>query len=130
MTGGWDPAWAIAQHEAAHTVVAQALGVFVHSARIIDRRGFGQTLIANNQPPRISAAIDVAGDVWDKAFSDQEYRDVSCDDLRNAVEQVSEAGIWAARRRATRILDRHQDEILHLAKLLLERGTLVFTAAR
>jgi hypothetical protein len=46
--------------------------------------------------------------------------------LRNAVAAVSEEGIWAARRRATKIIDHRRDEVRRLAQRLLTLGKIVF----
>lgn len=120
----WDEARAIAQHEAAHVVVAWGLGVYVASTRI-NPRGFGATL-CEPASPAVDAAISAAGDVWDAELSDQPYRDASCADLIAQLELVGTTGIWVARRTARQILAQRRRDVLDLSAKLYREHELVF----
>jgi hypothetical protein len=120
-----DEARAIAEHEAAHVLVAWGLGVYVASTRI-NPRGFGATLV-DPATPTIDAAISAAGDVWDSELSDQPYRDGSCGDLLAQLELVGSAGIWHARRTARGILNARHHDVLHVASRLRRENALTFT---
>jgi hypothetical protein len=121
----WDAGQAISEHEAAHCVVAQHLGVHLDSVRI-DRRGFGHTLVVPHSP-EIDAAVSAAGDVWDSVFAGRAYKDGSCRDLQMALEQVGIHGMWGARRTAKKILTANREQVRQLARQLHREGEIVFS---
>jgi hypothetical protein len=119
-----DEARAIAEHEAAHCVVAWGLGVYVASTRI-NPRGFGATLV-EPVSPTVDAAVSAAGDTWDSEFSDQPYRDGSCGDLLAQLDLVGTSGIWHARRTARQILTSRRRDVVDLARRLRRERELTF----
>jgi hypothetical protein len=119
-----DEARAIAEHEAAHCVVAWGLGVYVASTRI-NPRGFGVTLI-EPASRAVDAAISAGGDVWDAEFSNQPYRDGYCADLIAQLERVGASGIWRARRTARQILTARRRDVLNLAAQLHREREMTF----
>ena len=76
--------------------------------------------------PDLSAVISCGGDLWDREFSEFEYRDGACADLRRQVELVGVQGIWAARRRAREILTEHRSAVITLGARLYRDREIVF----
>jgi hypothetical protein len=113
-----------AEHEAAHGVCAASLGVPV--VRLAVFANGGGECIRGFTTPELSAAISCAGDLWDREFSTEEYRDGSCADLSRQLQMVGVHGIWRARREAREILTARRTQVLDLGARLYRQRQLVF----
>ncbi|MEU8312915.1 hypothetical protein [Micromonospora sp. NPDC049033] len=112
----------VAEHEAAHAVVAAYYGV--HVEQVEATAGRGRTRCGPAASPRHDAAIDAAGDVWDREFTTQPYRDAACSDLLRLERGVGAAGVWQARRDARKALTIHQTAVRRMADQLERHGRL------
>jgi hypothetical protein len=112
----------IAEHEAAHAIVALAYGVPV--TRVVATRTRGRT--SHGTCTRQQAvAIAAAGDLFNREFGTVPYRDASCSDLAYLEREVEASGVWKARRDARAVLRSRQQDVIDLARLLEQRGSLV-----
>lgn len=112
----------IAEHEAAHAVVAAHYGVKVFEVWATAARG---KTVHGDCPQHEDVAIAAAGDLWNREFGAVPYRDGSCGDLAYLERTVSAAGVWQARRDARAVLTRRRSSVLALAARIEEHGTLV-----
>jgi len=115
----------LAEHEAAHAVVAAHFGHPV--TRIWIGANAGATLwdsvLASNAE---RAAVTAAGDLWNREFGTIAYRDLSCDDLERLVRQTGVGGVWHARRLARSVLTARRRAVLALADRLERERSISF----
>jgi hypothetical protein len=109
-----------AEHEAAHAIVAEALGVHVHDVRLFED-GSGETTHEGTSPDR-NAAIAAAGYVWVEQLRFREFpdpRDIECrEDRRKIAGLVDAFDARQAAAKARNILREHSSEVLRLASWL------------
>lgn len=129
---GTDPALVrqeAAEHEAAHAVTARALGVHVREVTIAED-GSGVTEYA--QTTRDAAAvIAAAAHVWIGEFRALVFPAGArgCSDDNRALIRATAGDAYnvdQARRRARLILGERRDEVLQLARRLVEHGRVTF----
>jgi hypothetical protein len=115
-----------AEHEAAHAIVALALGVEVSSVAVMPD-GSGACWYEKGRTPQEAGAIALAGELWISDFRSFEYPegDSGCGADRRAVAQhLDDFGARQAMRRAREILASNRSDVLALAARL-ERDSLV-----
>jgi ATP-dependent Zn protease len=116
---------AVAQHEAAHALVARLLGADRIVATIEAGAGFGGMTTWANEPTRVfdRVVIRVAGAEGEKLFGASSE---SCckDDLAQARALASDAEIKRARRAARSIMKANFTALAALAVALIDRRTL------
>lgn len=113
----------VCEHEAAHAVVAAYYRIPVR--KILAGPSRGRTSCDDVGSAAQNAAIDAAGDVWERELMTLPYRDGSCSDLATLERTVGAAGVWQARRDARAVLQRHRAAVLRLADRLEEHRALV-----
>jgi hypothetical protein len=115
-----------AEHEAAHVIVAEALGVHVHDVRLFED-GSGETTHEGTSPDN-NAAIAAAGYVWVEQLRFREFpdpRDIECrEDRRKIAGLVDAFGARQAATKARNILREHSSEVLRLAGWLERTDSL------
>lgn len=121
-----------AEHEAAHTVAAQALGVHVREVTIAED-GTGSTVFEETTR-EAGAVIAVAAQVWIDEFRALVFpagaRGCSGDNRALARSTGADAyNVEQARRRARLIFGEHRDEVLQLARRLARSRRVVFDGA-
>jgi hypothetical protein len=106
----------VAEHEAAHAVVAAHFGSRLH--RIVVRDTDGYTLHSGPTEPTWQAAITAAGDAYNRKLSSVPYVDLGCDDLAR-FERVHGLGrLWHAERLALDVLTTRRAAVTALADRL------------
>ncbi|WP_131769534.1 M50 family metallopeptidase [Candidatus Protofrankia californiensis] len=118
-----------AEHEAAHAVVALALGARVWEISV-EPDGSGKTW-HDGESPRVRAPIAAAGDVWVREFRAAEFpgdASVGCGaDFRVLVRHAVGVGaVGYERRRAWEILNERRNAVMALSRSLLRSGRLSF----
>lgn len=119
-----------AEHEAAHAVVARALGVRVAEVSVSEDGRDGATRYEQASREN-TAAIAAAADVWITEFRGLVFpngdRDGCRDDVRKLVRNTSgDHEVADARRRARLLLAERRDEVLALACQLARVGHIQF----
>ncbi|MDX3581996.1 hypothetical protein [Streptomyces europaeiscabiei] len=115
----------VAEHEAAHVVVAAALGVTVRRA-VINTLGQGRTLHDGTDSTADAAAITAAGDVWNQRLGVVPYQDLACLDLQTFEREHGLGKLWQANRTAHRILSEERSLVLALAERLVGERDITF----
>jgi hypothetical protein len=115
----------LAEHEAAHAVVAHHFGHRVHSVRIgaDDSAAVWDATCASGAE---RAAVTAAGDLWNREFGTVEYHDLACDDLARLVRQVGVGGVWHTRRLARSVLTTRRRAVMALADRLEREHSISF----
>lgn len=113
----------LAEHEAAHAVVARHLGHVVTEIRIdSSTRSGATTWDATHATRQHEAAVKSAGDVWASELGSVEYVDLACRDLATFEQQFGLERLWQARRNALAVLLTRRRSVLVLAdRLVRER---------
>lgn len=114
----------LAEHEAAHAVVARHFGMTVHSIRIGRVRGY--TEWSGPSASWQEAAITAAGDLFNREHSSVPYQDLACDDLKVFEREHGLDQLWQANRAARSILVQRRRAILTLADRIMRERTIVF----
>jgi hypothetical protein len=115
----------VAEHEAAHAVVAAHFGSRVREV-VIQSADRGYTLHGLVTDPEQAAAITVAGDVYNRQLGSVPYRDLACADLA-AFERTHGLGkLWAAERAALEVLTFRRAAVIALADRLVREGAITF----
>lgn len=115
----------LAEHEAAHAVVAAHYGIRVHEIRVQSRSGY--TLHEGGTAPQ-EAAITAAGDTWQRSLSGLPYTDLACSDLATFERAHGLDQLWHAQRAARQILTARRDAVQRLAARLSRDRTIRFVA--
>ncbi|MEV8307856.1 hypothetical protein AB0P36_10955 [Streptomyces flavidovirens] len=115
----------VAEHEAAHAVVAATCGAHVHQVWV-NARGEGRTIHSGTGSDRDAAAITAAGDVWNRHLGTVPYRDLACLDLKTFEREHGLRKLWHANQVARRILAAERQLVLDLADRLINEGAIVF----
>ncbi|WP_405436674.1 hypothetical protein OG373_06755 [Streptomyces avidinii] len=111
MTGGVSRV--LAEHEAAHAVVARHFGLTVTEVVIGARSG--RTLYRGLAEPWQEAAVIAAGDLFNREQGTVPYLDYGCSDLRDLEREHGLDRLWDANRAARSILTQRRRAILLLA---------------
>ncbi|MFD8640780.1 hypothetical protein ACFV14_10770 [Streptomyces zaomyceticus] len=113
----------LAEHEAAHAVVARHFGLPVQE--IVIGRVSGRTLvdIAHAEPWQ-HAAVLAAGDLFNREQGTVDYQDFGCSDLRVLDQEYGLASLFGANRAARSILVQRRRAILTLADQLMHTPLL------
>jgi hypothetical protein len=109
-----------AEHEAAHAIVAAALGVHVVDVEVRDDDGSGEATHVRTSPQN-NAAIAAAGQVWIEHIRYREYPagDPGCGSDRRAIAaSVDGFGEREAILTARQILRDHADAVMGLADMV------------
>ncbi|WP_369778043.1 hypothetical protein [Streptomyces sp. R33] len=123
-----------AEHEAAHAVVARALGLHVVEMYIADNGRDGVTTYESASREE-TAAVAAAAEVWIHEFRALAYPQgdsSGCrEDWRVLVQNTDgDHGVQRARRQARLILGEHRDEVLALAERLGRERHITFEKGR
>ena len=120
------------EHEAAHAVVAMALGMRDIDIRVAPN-GDGTCSWAGESSPQERATIAVAGELWITQFRSFEYPegDAGCGpDRREVARSLDDFGAQRAARRAMEILRDNRPTVLELADRLAVDGVVTFDSNR
>jgi hypothetical protein len=112
----------LAEHEAAHAVVAAHYGQQVDTIRV--GRADGETRYQCTATPREQAAITAAGDLFNREFGTVSYQDFGCRDLADMEREHGLGGLWRANRDAREILASQRQLVLDLADRLMHTPVL------
>jgi hypothetical protein len=115
----------IAEHEAAHAVVARAFGYDVIQVHVDTANGV-TAWDSSTAPPAHQAAVTAAGDVWGRDHSQFPYVDLGCADLAGFEARFGLDQLWTANRTAGAILAEHRVAVLALASRLITERTITF----
>lgn len=122
----------VAEHEAAHAVVALALGVPVSEVTTVPDGEVGGSVTFRTSSRRATAIILAAAEVWITEFRWRTFptvRESGFGDDRRKVLEATGADAWQiqdAARRAREILADRRDEVLEMAQRLMEHERLTF----
>jgi len=119
----------MAEHEAAHAVVARYFGHPILRVRIGADDGV-TVWDAELASGAERAAVTAAGDLFNRELGTVEYQDLACDDLARLVRQVGVGGVWHARRLARSVLTARRRAVLALADRLEIERCITFDSAR
>ncbi|MGW5215126.1 hypothetical protein ACWEQO_29040 [Streptomyces sp. NPDC004051] len=120
------PTWRnIAEHEAAHAVVAAHFGLRVHEV-VARTPGNGYTMHDVATDPMQQAAIIAAGDAYGRHRGSVSYVDLGCGDLATFERQHGLSRLWQAERLALDILDQHQAAVTRLADRIERERRITF----
>ncbi|MEU2076863.1 hypothetical protein [Streptomyces sp. NPDC013489] len=112
----------LAEHEAAHAVVAAHYGQTVHSISI--GRQSGVTRYSGTASSRERAAVYAAGDLFNRELGTVPYQDYGCGDLADLEHKHGLSALWQANRDARAVLSQHRQLVLDLADRLMTSPTL------
>lgn len=116
----------LAEHEAAHAVVARHFGFTVFSVRVHGDRGYTEWTGAAQ--PWQSAAITAAGDLFNREQGTVPYRDYACSDLQTFEREHGLDKLWDANRAARSILIQRRRAILTLADRIMRERFITFAS--
>jgi hypothetical protein len=115
----------VAEHEAAHAVVAAHFGLVV--TRVVARApGDGYTEYEQSADPAQRAAVTAAGDVYGKRLGSVPYVDLACDDLAKFERVHGLPRLWQAQRIAFDILTRRRAAVVALADRIERERAITF----
>lgn len=114
----------LAEHEAAHAVVAAHYGQAVQWIRV--GRDDGMTHYRGTSTPRERAAITAAGDLWNREYGTVPYVDYGCGDLADFQREHGLRALWQANRDARAALNEHLHLVTDLADTLMRQRILRF----
>lgn len=120
-----------AEHEAAHAVVAQALGVHVAEVSVASDGRSGHT-VYESSTPATTAVIAAAADEWIHGFRALVFPTgdaTGCGDDMRVLARATGADAYRvgeARRRARLILGERRDEVVQLARRLARERHVTF----
>ncbi|MGW2040496.1 hypothetical protein [Streptomyces virginiae] len=115
----------LAEHEAAHAVVARHFGLDVLDIVIGDRSG--RTVYRGLSETWQEAAITAAGDLFNREFGTVPYLDYGCGDLRDLEREHGLDRLWDANRAARGILTQRRQAVLLLADRVQRERHITFT---
>lgn len=115
----------VAEHEAAHVVVAAYSGVTVRAVSI-NPRGQGRTIHDGAESNAHAAVITAAGDVFNRHLGTIPYQDLACLDLETFEREHGLNRLWLANQMAKKILTEHRQLVLDLANRLVVERTIRF----
>ncbi|MGW6785385.1 hypothetical protein [Streptomyces sp. NPDC054987] len=115
----------LAEHEAAHAVVARHFGLDVYDIVIGDRSG--RTLYQVPAEPWLDAAVIAAGDLFNRELGTVPYLDYGCSDLRTLEREHGLAQLWDANRAARGVLTQRRQAVLRLADRVQREQHIIFT---
>lgn len=114
----------LAEHEAAHAVVARHYGMTVHNIRI--GRVSGYTEWSGPSVGWQEAAITAAGDLFNREQGSVPYRDYGCGDLKRFEREHGLSQLWDANRAARSILIQRRRAVLTLADRIMRERYITF----
>lgn len=114
----------LAEHEAAHAVVARHLGMSVFTIRVRGDRGV--TEWAGAAQPWQEAAITAAGDLFNREQGTVPYQDYACSDLKRFEREHGLDQLWDAQRAARSILLMRRRAVLTLADRIMRERFITF----
>lgn len=120
----------IAEHEAAHAVVARHFSHPVHCVSIREADDGWTAWDASGASRAERAAVTCAGDLWSCELGTVAYRDLGCADLERLVRLTGVGGVWSARRLARSVLTARRRAVLALADRLEVERFITFDFAR
>ncbi|RSS50058.1 hypothetical protein [Streptomyces sp. WAC01280] len=112
----------LAEHEAAHAVVAAHYGQTVDSIRVGQQQG--ETRYSGTATPREHAAISAAGDLFNRELGTVRYEDFGCGDLADIEREHGLHALWRANRDARAVLVGQRQLVLDLADRLMDTPVL------
>lgn len=116
----------VAEHEAAHAVVAAHYGLRVH--RVVARApddGYTEYELPADEIQR--AVITAAGDVYGQQLGSVPYVDLACSDLARFERSHGLGRLWHAQRTALDILTQRRAAVVTLADRLERERAIAFT---
>ncbi|MCX5586037.1 hypothetical protein [Streptomyces erythrochromogenes] len=122
------PSRVLAEHEAAHAVVARHFGFDVVSIVIGEQRGFTEWRNVGAELWQ-QAAITAAGDLFNRECGSVPYINYGCGDLKRFEEEHGLARLWDANRAARSILTQRRRAILTLADRIQRERYIRFDQA-
>ncbi|MFG2330175.1 hypothetical protein ACGFMM_11175 [Streptomyces sp. NPDC048604] len=113
----------LAEHEAAHAVVARHFGLPV--VEIVLGRSSGHTLV-DFGPAELwqRAVVTAAGDLFNKEQGTVPYEDYGCGDLRDFERDHGLSQLWDAQRAARSVLKQRREAVVRLADQLMRTPLL------
>ncbi|MEU1556937.1 hypothetical protein ABZ517_30150 [Streptomyces scabiei] len=115
----------IAEHEAAHAVVAAHFGMRVTRV-VASGPGNGYTQYEQTGDADQCAAVRAAGDTWGRKLGSVPYIDLACADLARFERDHGLARLWQAERAALDILTARRDAVAALADRIERERTVTF----
>lgn len=115
----------VAEHEAAHAVVAAHFGHSVHEI-VVQTPSDGHTVYELAADPDQRAAITAAGDVYGKRLGSVPYVDLGCSDLARFERAHGLGRLWRAERTALDILTAHRAAVTTLADRIERERRVIF----
>lgn len=112
----------LAEHEAAHAVVARHFGMTVTEIHVGPTRG--RTCWYGDAAQWQEAAITAAGDLFNREQGSVPYQDFGCSDLRAFERDHGLDQLWQAQRAARSILIQRRRAVLALADRLMRERTI------
>lgn len=114
----------LAEHEAAHAVVARHFGFTIVDIRL--GRVSGYTRWQGNAAAWQQAAITAAGDLFNREQGTVPYADLACSDLQVFEREHGLHRLWDANRAARSILIQRRRAVLTLADQLMRQPYMQF----
>lgn len=116
----------VAEHEAAHAVVAAHFGLRVRSivARAADSGYTVYELTGNEEQ---YAIVRAAGDVWGRKLGSVPYVDLGCEDLARFEQAYGLGRLWEAQRAALTVLTQRRAAVTALADRIERERTITYT---
>jgi hypothetical protein len=114
----------LAEHEAAHAVVARHFGFHVVEIHVGPTRG--RTCWYGPAAQWQEAAITAAGDLFNREQGTVPYQDYGCHDLKEFERDHGLAKLWDAQRAARSILVQRRRAVLTLADQLMSQPLMRF----
>lgn len=114
----------LAEHEAAHAVVARHFGMTVLDIRVRGQRGY--TRWEGDSPQWQEAAITAAGDLFNREQGTVPYQDYACRDLKVFEREHGLDQLWQAQRAARSILTQRRRAVLTLADRIMRERFITF----